>query len=127
MTPLDNDPASGMNAAIAAELRAERSAQQITFDDLAQRTEISKQTLLRIFNGKRAVTMAYLEAICVEFNVAMSDIMQRAERRLGRGGVGLSPAPAASDKHRDLSDLDVILAASDRNIDAEVEAWEEQP
>lgn len=79
---MENDPSKGTNGAIAAELRAERSAVRISFDALAERTGISKRTLLRIFNGQRAATMNYLETICDEMGVPMSVVMRRAEKRL---------------------------------------------
>lgn len=82
MTPVEKDPARGLNGAIAAELRAERAAMKITFDDVAERSGLSKRTVLRLFNAERAVTMAYLEAVCEAMGVQMSHITERAEARL---------------------------------------------
>lgn len=119
MTPLEKDHEKGLNGAIAAELRAERSAQRITFDRLEDLTEVPRRTLIRVLNGERAINMAMLELLCEVLDVPMSEISRRAEIRLG-GGVGLAV-------RQDLSDPDFILAASDRDVDAEVEAWEDQP
>lgn len=105
MTPIEKDPARGLNAAIAAELRAERAASRMSFDELAERTGISKRTLLRLLNGERAVTMAYLETICEELGVTMSAIAARAEARM--------------------SEERFILAASSEDVDSEVEEWQE--
>ena len=95
VTPLEKDPEKGLNGAIAAELRAERSAQRITFDALADLTKISKRTLLRVFGGERHITSAYLETICEELGLPMSVIVKRAERRLDHVDTpGVIPFPA---------------------------------
>lgn len=82
MTPIELDHNKGLNGAIAGELRAERSRQRITYDQLAERTGIGRRTLIRIINGERAINMATLEAICEAFAVPPSAVIAAAQRHL---------------------------------------------
>lgn len=84
MSPVEKDPSVGINAAVAAELRAERGAQKITVDALAQRSGIPKRTLLRLLNAERGITLGPLAAITEALDVPMSLVVSRAEERLGR-------------------------------------------
>ncbi|WP_082628257.1 helix-turn-helix domain-containing protein [Actinobaculum massiliense] len=83
--PINNDPQSGLNGAVAAELRAEKAIQQTTFDDLAHQTGISKRTLIRILNADRIITTAYLESLCTALGITPIDIIARATKRMGSG------------------------------------------
>lgn len=50
------------NAAVAAELRAERGRSQLTIDALVQATGLSKSAVLNYLNGKRDIpTPAFME------------------------------------------------------------------
>lgn len=99
----------------------------------ASRRELSRVSGVKwgrvsaIFGAGAPIYIDEVDAMATSLGTRGSLVFAEAERRLGRGGVGLSPAPVASDEQQDLSDLDVILAASDRNIDAEVEAWQQEP
>lgn len=96
--------------------------------ELGKRTGMSQNRVGIILRRETPpASVGEIGSIAQEVGTSASSLIAEAERRLGRGGVGLSPAPVASDEQQDLSDLDVILAASDRNIDAEVEAWQQEP
>ena len=82
MTPIELDHAKGLNGAIAGELRAERGRQRVTFDALADRTDISRRTLIRLLNGERAINMATLESISEALGVVPSEIIRAAEAQL---------------------------------------------
>ena len=84
MSPVEKDPSVGINAAVAAELRAERGAQKITVDALAQRSGVPKRTLLRLLNAERGIALGPLAAITEALDVPMSLVVSRAEERLGR-------------------------------------------
>lgn len=82
MTNLNRDPSEGLNAAVAAEIRAERAARQVTIDELADRSSISKSTLLRLLNERRLIGMEALSDIARALGVSATVIVGRAERRL---------------------------------------------
>lgn len=111
MSPIEKDPSVGINAAVAAELRAERGAQKITVEALAQRSGVPKRTLLRLLNAERGIAMEPLTAIAGALNVPVSLVVSRAEERLER--------EAAADV--DQEDLG-RWAAHDPGTDPEAEA-----
>lgn len=95
-TTIEKDPAVGLNAAVAAELRAERGAQKVTVDALAARSGIPKRTLLRLLNAERGVTLAHLSAITGALDVDAVLILRRAEERLARDAAPDEPAGPGS-------------------------------
>ncbi|WP_136192012.1 helix-turn-helix domain-containing protein [Actinomyces procaprae] len=84
MATRDKDPSVGLNAAVAAELRAERAAQQLTVEALVGRSGIPKRTLLRLLNAERAISLDALQALADAFGVRMSALIARGEERLSR-------------------------------------------
>lgn len=84
MVNITKDPAKGLNAAVAAELRAERVAQEVTFDDLTERVSLSKSTLLLLFNARRLISIEALVEIADALGVSVLEIVERAERRLAK-------------------------------------------
>lgn len=84
MSLIEKDPSVGINAAVAAELRAERGAQKITVEALAQRSGVPKRTLLRLLNAERGIAVEPLTAIAGALNVPVSLVVSRAEERLER-------------------------------------------
>lgn len=90
MVNIAKDPAKGLNAAVAAELRAERVAQEVTFDALTERVSLSKSTLLLLFNARRLISIEALVEIADALGVSVLEIVERAERRLAKD----APPPA---------------------------------
>ena len=90
MVNIAKDPAKGLNAAVAAELRAERVAQEVTFDALTERVSLSKSTLLLLFNARRLISIEALVEIADALGVSVLEIVERAEKRLARD----APPPA---------------------------------
>ena len=84
MVNIDKDPTKGLNAAVAAELRAERVAQEVTFDALTERVSLSKSTLLLLFNARRLISIEALVEIADALGVSVLEIVERAERRLAK-------------------------------------------
>lgn len=68
--------------AVAAQLRAERAAVQMTYQEVADRAGMEKMTVNRYMNGKRDIPMGKLAAICDAMGVRIGDLMARAEDRL---------------------------------------------
>jgi len=89
-----------LNQAMAAEIRAERGAAQLTQVELAVRSGISYSTLKRILNGTVDVSVADLGAIAaalstVENTVTPQELLRRAVERAG-GYTALLSAPSAT-------------------------------
>lgn len=77
-------PADGLNAALAATLRAERAATSMTVDRLAAKSGIPKRTLLRLLNAERHINTDHLYALATAFELEPADLIVMAQRRLGR-------------------------------------------
>lgn len=84
MANIDKDPTKGLNAAVAAELRAERVAQEVTFDDLVERVSLSRATTWRLLNAERLITIEALVEIASALGVSVLEIVERAEKRLAK-------------------------------------------
>lgn len=78
----DKDPTKGLNAAVAAELRAERVAQEVTLDDLIDRVSLSRNTVWRLLNCERFITIEALVEIADALGVSVLTIVSRAQERL---------------------------------------------
>lgn len=87
MTPIERDPNKGLNGAVAAVLRAERAAasQRLTQDEIADKAEIPVVSLRRYLNGKRAIDMSVLSAICKAMGVDPQYVMAEANKRVSYG------------------------------------------
>lgn len=90
MANIDKDPTKGLNAAVAAELRAERVAQEVTFDDLVKRVSLSRATTWRLLNAERLITIEALVEVAGALGVSVLEIVERAEKRLAKD----APPPA---------------------------------
>ena len=85
MSTIDRNPSEGLNAAVAAELRRERAAQQVTIDILVERTGLSRSTILNTLNAKRLLGVEAVAAIAQALGVSVTVIFSRAETRLTMG------------------------------------------
>ena len=90
MANIDKDPTKGLNAAVAAELRAERVAQEVTFDDLVERISLSRATTWRLLNAERLITIEALVEIASALGVSVLVIVERAAKGLAKK----TPPPA---------------------------------
>lgn len=84
MAPSDRDPSEGINAAIAAELRAERAAKRLTIDELSDKSGIPRRTLLRLLAAERHINVDQLAGLAVGLGVSQSDLFARGAARLKR-------------------------------------------
>ncbi|MGO5193210.1 helix-turn-helix domain-containing protein [Bifidobacterium boum] len=81
VTPVEKDPSRGLNALVAATVRAERAARRITVSRPAEMSGMSKRTLVRLLNGERGFDVAQLDAVAVALGLTSVDIVTRAEAR----------------------------------------------
>ena len=84
MANIDKDPTKGLNAAVAAELRDERVAQEVAFDDLVERVSLSRATTWRLLNAERLITIEALAEFAGALGVSVLEIVERAEKRLAK-------------------------------------------
>ena len=82
MNEITRDPTAGLNGAVAAELRAERAAKEISFEAIADRVSMSYRTLLRLFSAERFITIEALVEIAAALGVSVLEIVERAEKRV---------------------------------------------
>ena len=76
--------AEGLNGAVAAELRAEKAAQNLTNQDLADRSGIPIVSVQRYLVPKRAIDLVVLEQLAAAVGKTPAEIVEAAERRLAR-------------------------------------------
>ena len=81
---MTNNYGARLNAAVAAELRAERGAVGMTIAQVIEKSGIGKSQILRLLNNQRAIDMNDLALISHALDVEPNDIMGRAQARLNR-------------------------------------------
>jgi transcriptional regulator with XRE-family HTH domain len=74
---------SPLNVALAAELRAERVAINMTIEELRQRAGLTKPTMLRILAGTRDINVTQLAKLGTALDVTPEDLLRRAVTRMG--------------------------------------------
>jgi transcriptional regulator with XRE-family HTH domain len=84
---------SPLNLALAAELRAERVAINMTIEELRERAGITKPTMLRILSGSRDINVTQLAKLAQAMNITAEDLFRRAVDRMGGMGALMSEAP----------------------------------
>lgn len=67
--------------ALAAELRAEKAAKELTYDEIAERSNMQKMTVHRYMSGSRDIPMGKLLAMCEALGVSLPVLIERAEQR----------------------------------------------
>ena len=75
----------GMDAlttAVAAALRAERAASQLTQKEVAAKSRLGYQTVMRLEKGERSPNVEQLAALCSVYGLTISELIERAEGRL---------------------------------------------
>lgn len=73
---------SDFSGAVAAQVRAERAAHEMTQVDLAEASGIARSTLVRIEKGTRVADATQLHRIMTALGVSMTEFFQRVEERL---------------------------------------------
>lgn len=117
---MDTNPGNGLNDALAAELRAERGAKQISMDALADRSGLARSSVLRYLNAQRVIPIDALDALAVALGVTPRELVHRAEARRDRAAANVGGASdaavldLASETHsRRESHTNMALAAQD--------------
>lgn len=82
MAPDTDDYGLAFAQAVAAELRAERSRLRVSFPDLAERTGIPRNTLLRYLNGQRDIPMPAFGRIARALGIDAGEMLDAIQTRL---------------------------------------------
>jgi transcriptional regulator with XRE-family HTH domain len=72
-----------LSEAIAAEMRAEKSAQKLGYEEIKDASEIPLRTLTRYFKGERSMNAEHFLLLCDALGVTPADIIARARARAG--------------------------------------------
>ena len=112
---------SVLNAAVAAEIRAEKAAKNMTAADIAKAARIPVGTLSRVLTGERDINVTQLGKIARAFGTTVEHIMSRAVDRAG-GLDSLFP-PQMSDAGGNVTPI--RKRAEDMSVD-ELEAIEKK-
>lgn len=75
---------SGLTEAVVAQIRAERSANDIPKGELAKLVEIGPRTLTRYLNGEREMSFGLIEKFAAAFGLTVVELVARAEERLAK-------------------------------------------
>lgn len=78
------EPDAGLNAAVAAEIRAEMARRKLTVRQLAELADIPYGTLRRKMSAERYIDVAELEQIAAALELTSVEIVEAAERRVPR-------------------------------------------
>lgn len=79
---------SETSRAIAAQIRAERAAANLTKDDVLKAAGISRTTYYLLESGERTLDVTQLANICRAIGISMGTLLERAERRASEAGPG---------------------------------------
>lgn len=86
---------SETSRAIAAQIRAERAAANMTKDDVLKAAGISRTTYYLLESGDRTLDVTQLANICKAIGISMSDLLERATARMTPAEDGDKPRRAA--------------------------------
>jgi transcriptional regulator with XRE-family HTH domain len=74
--------ADNLASAVAAQLRAERGAADLTYKELAERAGLKEQSVMRYLTEKREPTVDQLGALCDALGLTPQELMVRAVERI---------------------------------------------
>lgn len=82
---------SGLNGAVAAELRGEMSAQRLTQTDLSARSGVPVVSIQRYLAATRPIDVEVLDRLAHALGTSAHEVMLAAAQRLARMGEEGSP------------------------------------
>ena len=62
-------------------IRAEQAAQNLTVEQLAEKSNLNKNTISNIRNGKESVELPSLQKVADALGLSMSELFQKTPRR----------------------------------------------
>lgn len=115
-----------INQATAKAIAAERAIAGLTVRELSDQSGIPTSTLMRILGAEREIKVTQVDRLAQVFGIYPHEIVERAEVIMGRSAAEPSKVTVLRPL-RPVSDADDTIAASDADVDAEVEAQQEEP
>lgn len=112
--------------AVLNELRAEAARRGVSDSRLAESSGFNRSVMSRMKSGEKVIDLDQLEAMCEVLEIAPHVIVERAERATSNvlefpGNSGLSPAGST------VQDVEQERAALGHDVEAEIEAQQDQP
>jgi transcriptional regulator with XRE-family HTH domain len=107
-----------IGAALAAALRAERAAKQMTIVDLADAAGVAERSAIRHLNGQRDITVSVLDRYATALGVRGSDLMREAERREASHAADPTASRVIAGRFGIQSDHDDLALGYDPDLDA---------
>ena len=92
MAPPVSEPSEGLNAAVAAQLRAERAAQNVTVKQLADLSGVSFSSLRRYLAADRQIDVSVLAALAEALNTTALDVVKGRRAAASQSTLGRRPA-----------------------------------
>jgi transcriptional regulator with XRE-family HTH domain len=83
---VNTDRTTGLNAAVAAEIRAERAAHKIDVEDLAKMIGVGRSKMINILKPSIDIDIPDLVALGRVFGVSAATLVARAEERMEKEG-----------------------------------------
>lgn len=114
MTPVEKDPAAGLNAAVAATFRGERGALGMTIEELADQSGVPARSLMRFLNAQRHMDMAVVEAIARALNMTPAEAIEGAQLRLAKAHAELPQLDVQRGVEVEVSDDYTSMEGADR-------------
>ena len=96
MAPQLPQPSEGLNAAVAAELRAAQGRLKMAVKALAEAADIPYGTLRRYLAAERYIDVAVLEQLATALGTTAADLVREAQLRTAGATIHPFPSPAAS-------------------------------
>jgi transcriptional regulator with XRE-family HTH domain len=96
---------SAMNRALAAEIRAERGAKQITVRDLADQAQMAVSTLNRVLAGERDINITQMALLAHALDTTPESLVRKAVERAGGVEVLVEEVAASRQSSGEVSDV----------------------
>lgn len=64
---------------VAAILKREHEQSDLSYQQIAEATGLSKMTVLRVMNGRRPITALYLHLLCTVMGIKAGDVLNEAD------------------------------------------------
>lgn len=77
---MDNTVGGAYSQAVAAILRRYYEESGLSYSTLAERTGLSRPTVVRVINGEREATAFYLHKLCEVFQISPGSVLDEADK-----------------------------------------------
>lgn len=113
------------NSALAAEIRAERAAKDLTQRQLADASGINYETLKNVLKGSRDINVTQIVQLAGAFGISAQELVEHAMARAERMSAGSTTSSSGDPRTMSAAELDQIdkkdvdLAAHPKTAESE--------